>query len=145
MPYEGEIPPHGQFIPPPEELDALAHRVIGAAIEVHRELGPGMPEIAYVNGLAIELKLRGINFEREKPIDILYKGTVVAKGRIDLLVERILVVEAKSIVTITAVDRLQTLKYMRILRQPLGLLINFNVPMLKLGIKRIIETEFSSS
>jgi GxxExxY protein len=140
MPYDEEIPPYGNFAEPSAELDLLARAVIGAAIEVHRELGPGMPEEAYVNGLAIELTLRNISFEREKTVDIVYKGVVVAKGRIDLLVAGKLVVEVKVVEAIGPVHRLQTLKYMRIIRQPLGLLINFNVPMLKLGIKRIIDT-----
>ncbi len=141
MPYEEEIPPYGNYADIPEKLNELSRHIIGAAIEVHRAIGPGMPEEAYVNALAIELSLRSIGFEREKPVDIVYKGIVVAKGRIDLLVEGLLVVEAKCVDAIGPVHRLQTLKYMRILKQPLGLLINFNVPMLKLGIKRIIDSD----
>jgi GxxExxY protein len=143
MPYDEEIPPHGNYADVSEELNLISREVIGAAIEVHRELGPGMPEEAYMNGMAIELSLRNIPFEREKRVDIMYKGTIVAKGRIDLLVEGKLVVEAKCVEAIGPVHRLQTLKYMRILKQPLGLLINFNVPLLKLGIKRIIDTQQS--
>jgi GxxExxY protein len=141
MPYDDEIAPHGNYASVSEELNSLSRAVIGAAIEVHRELGPGMPEEAYMNGMAIELGLRKIGFEREKRVDIVYKGVIVAKGRIDLLVEGRLVVEAKCVDAIGPVHRLQTLKYMRIINQPLGLLINFNVPALKLGIKRIIDTE----
>lgn len=141
MPYDNEIPPFGNHASIPEALNAISHEVIGAAIDVHRELGPGMPEEGYLNGMAIELGLRGIQFEREKRVDIVYKGKVVAKGRIDLLVEGVLVVEAKCVDAIGPVHRLQALKYMRIVHQPLGLLINFNVPVLKLGIKRVIDTE----
>jgi GxxExxY protein len=144
VPYDDEIPPHGDLIEPPGEFDELARRVIGAAIEVHREPGPGMPEVGHVNALALEFGLRGIPYEREKPVNIVYKGTMVAKGRIDLLAGGKLVVEVKSIATITAVDRLQTVKYMRVISQPLGLLLNFNVPVMKLGIKRIIDSDFSS-
>jgi len=141
MPYEEEIPPWGDLIESPEELDRLAHSVIGAAIEVHRQLGPGLPEQAYQGGMEVELRIRGIPFERQKVIEIVYKGVVVAKGFIDLLVGGKLVVEAKSVELVIPLHRLQTLTYMRIIRQPLGLLINFNVAVLKEGIKRIIDSD----
>jgi GxxExxY protein len=141
MPYDDEIPPHGDLIEPPEELDRLARLVIGAAIEVHRELGPGVPEEAYQRGMEIELAARNIPFERQKAVDVLYKGIVVAKCKIDLVVGGKLVVELKSCDSIGPVQRLQTLTYMRLIRQPLGLLINFNVPVLKNGIRRIIASE----
>jgi GxxExxY protein len=141
MPYEEEIPPWGNLIEPPEELDRLAHAVIGAAIEVHRQLGPGLPEHAYQGAMEVELTVRGIPFERQKVIEIIYKGVVVAKGKIDLLVGGKLVVEIKSVDLIIPLFRLQTLSYMRIIRQPLGLLINFNVAVLREGIKRIIDSD----
>jgi GxxExxY protein len=140
MPYEDEIPPDGHLGEPPRELDALARLVIGAAIEVHKQIGPGMPEVAYQNGLAIELGLRQIAHEREKPVNIVYKGVVVAKGRIDLLVGGMLIVEVKAVASILPIHRLQTLGYMRIIRQPLALLINFEVPVLTQGIRRIIDS-----
>jgi GxxExxY protein len=141
VPYDDEIPPWGDLIEPPEELDRLAHSVIGAAIEVHRQLGPGLPEQAYQGGMEVELGLRGIPFERQKVIEIMYKGVVVAKGLIDLLVGGKLVVEIKSVELIVPLFRLQTRTYMRVIRQPLGLLINFNVVVLKEGIKRIIDSD----
>jgi GxxExxY protein len=140
MPYDGEIPPYGDLPEPPEELDRLARAVIGAAIEVHRQLGAGMPEEGYEGAMCIELTERGIAFERQKAVDIVYKGVCVAKGRIDLLVEGKLIVEIKSCEALAPVHRLQVLSYMRMIRQPLGLLINFNVPVLKEGIRRIISS-----
>src|SRR5687768_16717587 len=141
MPYEDEIPPWGDQVEPPEELDRLAHAVIGAAIEVHRQLGPGLPEQAYQGAMEVELSLRGIPFERQKVIEITYKGVVVAKGLIDLLVGGKLEVEIKSVELIVPLFRLQTRTYMRVIHQPLGLLINFNVAVLKEGIKRIIDSD----
>jgi GxxExxY protein len=140
MPYDDEIPPYGDLPEPPEELDRLARAVIGAAIEVHQELGAGLPEEAYIAALCIELTSRGISYEREKRVEIFYKGQLVAMGKIDLLVERQLVVEAKSCEKLAPVHRLQTLTYMRIIKQSLGLLINFDVPVLKEGIRRIISS-----
>ena len=140
MPYEEEIPPGGCFAEPSPELNALAYQVLGAAIEVHRQLGPGLPEQAYQGAMEVELSARSIPFERQKTVDIVYKGVVVAKGKIDLLVGSALVVELKAVEVIVAIHRLQTRSYMRIIHQPLGLLINFDVALLKEGIKRIIDT-----
>jgi GxxExxY protein len=140
MPYDDEIPPHGDLAEPPEELDRLARAVIGAAIEVHRNMGPGLPEEAYEGGMVVELKERGIPFERQKRVEVVYKGVLVAIGRIDLLVAGKLVVEIKSCEALVSLHRMQTLSYMRLVNQPLGLLINFNVPVLKQGIRRVIAS-----
>lgn len=141
MPYDEEIPPDGDLAVPSELLNDLSYRVIGAGIEVHRHLGPGLPEEAYQHGMEIELGLRGIPFEPQKIVDVYYKGHLVAKTKIDLVVGGVLVVEIKSVAAILPTHRLQTRTYMRIIRQPLGLLINFDVPVLKEGIKRIIDSE----
>jgi GxxExxY protein len=138
MPYDEEIPPYGDLPEPPEELDRLARAVIGAAIEVHKELGPGLPEEAYEGALCVEFQKRGVPFERQKRVEIFYKGILVSHGRIDLLVGGMLIVEVKSCETLIAIHRKQVEAYMRIIRQPLALLINFNVPVLKDGIKRVI-------
>jgi GxxExxY protein len=143
MPYEEELPMDDNFGTPPSELNDLAHSVIGAAIEVHRQLGPGMPEAAYQNALVHELGLRHIPCEREKPIQIIYKGIVVACGRIDLLVGSALIVEVKAVASVIPLHRLQTLGYMRLIHQPLALLINFEVPILKSGIHRIIDSNIN--
>jgi GxxExxY protein len=140
MPYDEEIPPGGDWVEPPKELDDLARAVIGAAIQVHKELGAGLPEEAYEGALAMELTARGINFERQKRVEIMYKGVRVARGRIDLLVRKKLIVEIKTVETLLALHRLQTASYMRVIGQPLGLLINFNVPLLKQGVSRVVST-----
>ena len=140
MPFDDELTPYDDRREPPAELDELARRVIGAAIEVHRELGPGLPEEAYVGAMAIELTARGISFERQRVVEIFYKDVLVARGRIDLPVAGILILEIKSIETLAPIHRLQVLTYMRILKQPLALLINFNVPVLKEGIRRVVLT-----
>ena len=140
MPYDEEVPPHGDLVEPPEELDRLARVVIGAAIEVHRRLGPGLPEEAYEGAMAVELTARALPFERQKRVEIVYKGVLVAFGKVDLLIAGKLVVEIKSCEALVPLFRMQTLSYMRLVNQPLGLLINFNVPVLKQGIRRVIAS-----
>ncbi|HZL38499.1 MAG TPA: GxxExxY protein [Tepidisphaeraceae bacterium] len=140
MPYEDEIPPYGDLSEPPPELDALARAVIGAAIEVHRHLGPGLSEEPYQRAMGIELELRSIPFEAQKELEIIYKGVRVGKGKIDLLIAGRLVVEIKAVETLSPVHRIQTRFYMLRVGEILGLLINFNVPLLKDGIRRIIES-----
>ena len=125
---------------PEEVLDGLAHEVIGAAIEVHRHMGPGLPETSYRQALSHELDLRQIRHASEVPFPILYKGKVVGEGRIDILVEDVLVVELKAVETLNPVHRAQVVTYLRATRLKLGLLINFNVVLLKDGIKRVINT-----
>jgi len=128
---------------PDSALDELAHEVIGAAIEVHRILGPGYLESVYEAALAVELKLRGINFERQAPIPILYKGAVIGEGRLDLLVQGKLIVEIKSIEMLAPVHKAQVISYLKATRCRLALLINFNVAILKDGIKRVIYSTSS--
>ena len=123
---------------PDEEEDALAHAVIGAAIEVHRHLGPGYLESVYEDALAIELTLRRIPFERQMPIAVNFKGHPVGEGRLDFLVCGRLIVELKAIDELAPIHRAQVLSYLRTTKLTLGLLINFNVKTLKDGIKRVI-------
>ena len=125
---------------PDEEDDALAHVVIGSAIEVHRHLGPGYLESVYEDALAIELNLRGIPFERQFPIAVQFKGHPVGKGQLDFLVCERLVVELKAVEELAPVHKAQVLSYLRTTGLILGLLINFNVKFLKDGIKRVILT-----
>lgn len=125
---------------PSEELDMLARQVIGAAIEVHRQLGPGLPEESYEGAMDVEMTLRRIRFERQKRVEIVYKGVVVGRGKLDFLVGGKLVVEIKAVEVLLPLHRLQALSYMRVIGEVLGLLINFNVPVLKQGIRRIIAT-----
>jgi GxxExxY protein len=140
MPYDEEIPPYANLVEPPAALDELARAVIGAAIEVHKALGPGLPEVAYQRAMEIELSRRQIAFERQKPVVITYKGEPVCNCRIDLVVQGMLIVELKSVEAINKIHILQTRTYMRVLKQPLALLVNFNVPVLKEGIRRVVET-----
>ena len=121
--------------------DELTHEVIGAAIEVHRLLGPGLLESIYEEALCHELELRRLRFEREKPVDVLYKGLVIRGQRLDILVENVLVVEIKSIRTLPEVALAQTLSYLRATELELGLLINFNVSVLKDGVRRLIHSQ----
>ena len=125
-------------VPPGEEPDELSERVIGAAMEVHRQVGPGMTEIMYEEALAHEFDLKGISYARQYPVEVKYKGKVIGKTRLDFLVEGRLIVELKACETLTAVHRAQCICYLRATGMRVALLINFNVPVLKDGIKRIV-------
>lgn len=125
---------------PDDALDALAHQVIGAAIAVHRELGPGFLESVYESALCIELTERGIPFVRQAMLRVYYHGQEVGEGRIDLWVANRLVVELKAVEKLAPIHRAQLLSYLRATRMRLGLLINFNEPVLKDGLARIINT-----
>lgn len=122
------------------ETEDLATAVIGAAIEVHKELGPGMPERSYLLSMCHELDLRGISYEPEYPVTIVYKGQEVGLGRIDLLVAGKLVVELKAVEAMAPVHSAQCLTYLRILKLKLGLVLNFNVQRMRQGIKRVINS-----
>jgi GxxExxY protein len=135
MPYEGEEPPYDE---PDPELDALAHQVIGAAIEVHRRYGAGLDEALYEAAMEVELRLRGVPFEPQVWVDVEYKGHVIGKRRIDLIVAGRLVVELKAVEGLTPLHKAQVKTYLKITGLTLGLLINFNVILLKDGIKRVI-------
>ncbi|MGB1124862.1 MAG: GxxExxY protein [Phycisphaeraceae bacterium] len=125
---------------PSVELDRLAHEVIGAAIEVHRILGPGFLERSYQRALSIELKLKDIPHTTESPVQLEYKGELIGEGRIDLLVAGQLVIELKTVDTIAAIHEAQALAYLKATGHQLALIINFNTPILKEGIKRIIHS-----
>jgi GxxExxY protein len=122
---------------PGEAYDRVAHAVIGAAIEVHRHLGPGYSEAVYGNALEIELRLRDIPFERKKPVEVFYKGDSVGKGEVDYFVDGILVVELKTVDSFASIHFAQVISYLKAFDRPLGLLIKFKVPMLKDGVKRV--------
>lgn len=123
---------------PSAELDRLTREVIGAAIEVHRTLGPGFLESSYEAALAIELGLRGISFSTQTPVPLSYKGHAIGQNRLDFVVANQLVVELKAVESITSIHKAQIIAYLRATGHKLGLLINFNVPLLKDGIHRII-------
>lgn len=117
--------------------DPLTHAIIGAAIAVHKELGPGLLESIYHQCMMIELRARGIAFESQIVIPIAYRNTVLDSGlRLDLLVAGEIIVELKSVESILPVHEAQLLTYMRLARVPIGLLINLNTHLLKNGITR---------
>jgi GxxExxY protein len=118
----------------------VSRQVIGAAIEVHRALGPGLLEPTYQNCLCRELELREIPFASELPLPLEYKGLHLECGyRLDILVDDLVVVELKAVEKIQPVHEAQVLTYLRLTNLWLGLLINFNVPILKEGIRRIVN------
>jgi len=121
------------------EFDPLSNRVIACAIEVHRHLGPGLLESAYEQCLAHELFLAGLSFEKQVSIPIDYKGCQLDCGyRIDLLVEQNLILELKSVEALQPIHHAQLLSYMKLADKKIGLLINFNVRLLKNGIRRFV-------
>jgi GxxExxY protein len=122
-----------------KSINQITHDVIGAAIEVHRQLGPGLLESAYRECLTKEFILRGIPFEREKAVPVEYKGVLLDAGyRLDFLIAGCVVVEIKAIEALAPVHEAQLLTYLRLGGWRLGLLINFNVAVLKSGIRRRI-------
>lgn len=122
------------------DMNQVSRAVIGAAIEVHKTLGPGLLEAAYEECLCRELTLQEIRFTRQHPLPISYKGLGLECGyRLDLLVEDCAVVEIKALDSLRPVHMAQVLTYLRLGRWPIGLLINFNVPVLRNGIKRIVN------
>ena len=123
-----------------EMLNRLSHIVIGRAIEVHKQLGPGLLESAYEECLAHELKMVALKFERQKPVPLRYKTVSLECGyRVDFLIEDQLVVEIKSVDVLIPIFDAQILTYMRLADKPLGLLMNFNAQTLKDGLRRFVR------
>jgi GxxExxY protein len=119
------------------DLNKITDAIIGAAIEVHRRLGPGLLESAYHECLCKELNLRGVSFEREKPLRLEYKGLELECGyRLDILIANSVVVEVKAVETLIPVHEAQLITYLKLGGWKIGLLINFNVAVLKDGIRR---------
>jgi GxxExxY protein len=123
---------------PRQQVEELVALVLGAAVEVHRELGPGFAETVYERALDIELTERGIPFTRQASVRVTYRGRVVGDLRLDLLVADRLVVELKAIDCVTVVHLAQALSYLKATRLPLALVINFNVPILLRGVRRVV-------
>ena len=123
------------------ERDPLTQKVIGCAIEVHRYLGPGLLESAYEQCLAHELALAGLAFKVQAAIPVEYKNIKLDCGyRIDLFIEDRLVVELKSVAQILPIHEAQVITYIKLAQAPVGLLINFNVVLLKHGIRRLFQS-----
>ncbi|MGH6898539.1 MAG: GxxExxY protein [Geminicoccaceae bacterium] len=120
-------------------MRGLTERIIGAAIEVHTALGPGLLESTYEECVAREMQLSGLRFERQVPLPVAYKGVKLDCGyRLDFLVEQAVVLELKSTDTLRPIHEAQLLTYLRLGGWTVGLLINFNVPVLKNGIRRVV-------
>jgi len=120
--------------------EALTHRIIGAAIEVHRALGPGLLESAYEACLAAEFDHLGIKYVRQMPLPLSHRGSQLdCAYRIDFLVEDRVVLELKSVKQFDAIDQAQLISYLRLSNKQIGLLINFNVVKLIDGVKRIVH------
>ena len=124
-------------------VNELSQAVIGAAIEVHRALGQGLLESAYETCLCRELELLGLRFDKQRPLPVLYKGVELDCGyRIDILVEDLLVLEVKAVESVDPIHEAQLLTYLRLGGWKVGLLINFNVYLLKYGIyRRVLDLE----
>ena len=118
--------------------EALIERALGAALEVHRNFGPGLLETIYEQALLVELRRRGMSAKAQVPVQVCYQGQHLGLGfRADVLVEDCLLLELKSLDKIAAVHLAQTITYLKLLDIKRGLIINFNVPLLKYGIKRV--------
>lgn len=123
-----------------QRLNDLTEGIIGAAIEVHRVLGPGLLEAAYEGALSHELTLRRLPFERQTLVPVTYKGVHLDSNlRLDLLVASSVVVEVKAVESLLSIHEAQLLTYLRLGGWKLGLLINFNVPLLRKGLRRIVN------
>ena len=120
--------------------DILSRDIIAAAIEVHRELGPGLLESSYEECLCHELKTRGITYERQKSLPVSYKDVRLDCGyRLDVVVDNLVIVEIKAVESMLPIHTAQLLTYLKLANFKLGLLINFNTPQLRQGIKRVVN------
>jgi len=116
----------------------LTKRIIGCAVEVHRRLGPGLLENVYESALSIELKTQGLSFERQIGIPLYYRGELISEHRLDLIVEKKVVVEVKSVERLAPLHWAQVLTYLRVTGLHVALLLNFNSPTLRAGTRRIV-------
>jgi GxxExxY protein len=121
-----------------DALKRLTERIIGCAIEVHRQLGPGLLEGTYEAALCIELQIAGLNFVRQPIFPVVYKGQVIGEYRLDLIVEDTVIVEIKSVERFDPIFEAQVLTYLRVTGKEIGLLMNFNSRLLRDGMKRYV-------
>jgi GxxExxY protein len=128
-----------------EDLNKITEKIIGCGIEVHKKLGPGLLESVYQQCLAYELKLNNIAFETEVQIPVYYKGMFMDQGfRADFVVEQEIIVEIKAVEYVLPIHEAQVLTYLKLTGKKLGLILNYNVPLLKDGITRLISNEFKT-
>ena len=121
-----------------EEINQLTERIIGCAIEVHRQLGPGLVESTYESALCVELEAANLKYLRQPVFPVVYKGKTIGEYRLDLLVDNAVVVEIKSVERLDPVFEAQVLTYLRVASKKVALLINFHSRFLKDGIKRFV-------
>jgi len=122
------------------ELNDVTDQIVGAAIDVHRALGPGLLESVYETCLVLELAQRGLRFERQKPLGVVYKGAQIDCGyRVDLLVEGRVIVEIKAVARLEPIHEAQLLSYLKLSGHHIGLLLNFNVRQLTTGLRRLVN------
>ena len=127
-------------------VDELCHEIIGASIEVHKLFGPGLLERIYCQCLCRELTLRGLSYNTEVPIPLIYKGTQLdTTFKADLIIEDTVIVELKFVLEMNPIFEAQLISYLTLSKKPTGLLINFNVPVLKNGIKRLFPKQVPES
>jgi GxxExxY protein len=122
----------------PAQVEQVGHKIIGCAIEVHRYLGPGFKEPIYSEALCLELDAARLSFEREKLVKVRYRNWEIGPQRIDLVVENQVIVELKAVRRLKEVHRRQLVSYLKTMRLHLGLLMNFNVSVLRTGLRRVI-------
>jgi len=126
--------------PESQKINRITEKIIGCAIEVHRNLGPGLLESAYEKCLCYELTQAGFEYKQPLPLPVIYKGINLECGyRMDVVVEDLVIVEIKAIERILPVHEAQLLPYLKLYNKKVGLLMNFHVPMLKSGLKRIVN------
>lgn len=123
----------------PNDLEDLMHKVIGCALEVHRHLGVGFLETIYRTAMCLELADQHVSFEEEKSIDVIYKGRIIQGQRLDLVAEGKLIVELKAVSRLEAIHQSQVVSYLQATGLRAGLLVNFNTPLLRDGLKRIVR------
>lgn len=122
------------------DINRLSSRIIGAAIEVHKAIGPGLLESAYETCLCHELSLRKLNFEKQKPLGVRYKNVSLDAGyRLDVVVEGLIILELKACEKLEPIHKAQLLTYLKLSGLNLGLLLNFNVPVMRDGIVRVVN------
>ena len=126
------------FTEPGAEVEKVGHAMIGALIEVHRHLGPGHKEIAYLEAACHEFQLRGIPYRREVCVPLLYKGKAIATGKIDLIVGELVIAELKAVSEIADVHVAQAISYLRLTGLRLAYIVNFNVTVLREGVRRVV-------
>ncbi len=116
----------------------LTERIIGCALEVHRRLGPGLLENSYESALCIELRIQGLSYVRQVGIPLYYRGELISEHRPDLIVENKVIVEVKSVERLAPLHWAQVLTYLRVTDLRVGLLLNFNSPTLRAGLRRVV-------